>query len=125
MATSGSKSVTVTVVDELKFSWERTSYSVANNTSTISWKMELIAGSSGRISSTASKDWEVTVNGTKYSGTNTIGISNNSTKTLASGSTTISHNSDGTKSFSYSFSQYFGITFRQNISTQRYCCYEN
>lgn len=111
MATSGSKSVTVTSYDTLKFSWEESSQSVANNTTTISWKMELIAGSSGRIGSTASKDWSVTVNGTKYSGTNTVGIANNATKTLASGSTTIKHNSDGTKTFSYSFSQEFGITF--------------
>ena len=111
MATSGSKSIAVTSWDTLRFSWSETSQSTANNTTTISWKMELIAGSSGRISSTASKSWSVTVNGTKYSGTNTIGISNNATKTLASGSTTIAHNSDGTKTFSYSFSQEIAITF--------------
>lgn len=111
MATSGSKSVTVTSWDTLKFSWWENNQSVANNTTTIGWKMELIAGSSGRISSTASKSWSVTVNGTTYSGTNTIGISNNATKTLASGTTTITHNSDGTKTFSYSFSQELAITF--------------
>lgn len=111
MATSGSKSVTVTSWDTLKFSWSESSQSITNNTTTISWKLQLIATSSGKISSTASKDWSVTVNGKKYSGTNTVGISANTTKTLASGSTTISHNSDGTKTFSYSFSQEFGITF--------------
>lgn len=111
MATSGSKSVTVTSWNTLKFSWSQASQSIANNTTTVSWTLQLIAGSSGRISSTASKDWSVTVNGTKYSGTNTIGVAANATKTLASGKTTITHNSDGTKSFSYSFSQEFGITF--------------
>lgn len=111
MATSGNTSVSVTSWNTLKFSWAQVSQSVANNTTTISWKLELIAGSSGRISSTASKDWSVTVNGTTYSGTNTIGVGNNATKTLASGSTTIAHNADGSKSFSYSFSQEFGITF--------------
>lgn len=111
MATSGSTSVTVTSWDTLKFSWTQSSQSVANNTTTISWTLQLIAGSSGRISSTASKDWSVTVNGTKYSGTNTVAIANSATKTLASGTTTITHNSDGTKSFSYSFSQEFAITF--------------
>ncbi len=111
MAKSGSKSVTVTSWDTLKFSWSEASQDIANNKTKINWKMELIAGSSGRISSTASKDWSVTVNGKKYSGTNTVGIANNDTKTLASGSTTITHNSDGTKSFSYSFSQEFSITF--------------
>lgn len=111
MATSGSKSVKVTSWDTLKFSWSEKSQSIDNNTTTISWKLELIATSSGRIDSSASKSWSVTVNGKKYSGTNTVGISNNATKTLASGTTTITHNADGTKTFSYSFSQQFSITF--------------
>lgn len=111
MATSGSKSVAVTSYDTLKFSWERTGYSTADNTSTISWKMELIAIANGAISSSASKSWSVTVDGKTWSGTNTVGISSNSTKTLASGSKVITHNSDGTKTFSYSFSQAFNITF--------------
>lgn len=111
MATSGSKSVTVTAHDTLKFSWAQASQSVSNNTTKISWQLQLIAGAYGRISSTASKDWSVTVNGTTYSGTNTVGIANSATKTLASGSTTITHNADGTKTFNYSFSQEFAITF--------------
>ena len=111
MATSGSTSVAVTAYDTLKFSWSIDSQSIANNTTKINWKLELIAGSSGAISSSASKSWDVVVNGEAYNGTNTVGIGNNATKTLASGSTVIPHNSDGTKSFSYSFSQYFGITF--------------
>ena len=89
MATSGSKSIAATSNDTL----------------------QLIADSYGRISSTASKDWSVTINGTKYSGTNTIGLGNGETKTLASGSTTIAHNADGTKTFSYSFSQELAITW--------------
>ena len=111
MATSGSKSVKVTNYDTLKFSWESTSQSVDNNTTTVKWKLELIAGSSGKIISGVSKSYTVTVNGTKYTGTNTIAIENNATKTIASGNTTISHNADGTKSFSYSFKQEFNITF--------------
>lgn len=111
MASSGSKSVTVTSWDTLKFSWWQVSQNVAGNTTVVGWRMDLVAGSSGRISSTASKDWSVTVNGAEYSGTNTIGVGNNATKTLASGQTTITHTADGTKSFSYSFSQEFGITF--------------
>ena len=111
MATSGSKSVAVTQWDTLKFSWETTGQSIVNNTSTISWKLQLISGSDGRIDSSSSKKWTVTVNGTTYSGTNTVGIANNTTKTLASGTTTITHNSNGLKTFSYSFSQEFSITF--------------
>ena len=111
---SGNKSVTVTSWDTLKFSWWENSQSIANNTTTIGWKLELISTSSGRIDSSASKDWSVTVNGKEYSGTNTISIGNNATKILASGTTTISHDSDGTKTFSYSFSQEFAITFSGN-----------
>ena len=119
MASSGNKSVTVTSWNTLKFSWWQVSQNVANNTTVVGWKLQLIAGSSGRISSTASKDWSVTVNGTNYSGTNTIGVGNNATKTLASGQTTITHSADGTKSFSYNFSQEFGITFSgQSIGTK-------
>lgn len=117
MASSGSKSVAVTSWDTLKFSWSEKSQSVANNTTTISWTLQLIATGSGRIDSSASKTWSVTVNGTKYSGTNTVGISNNSTKTLASGTTTIAHASDGTKTFNYSFSQQFDINFDGWIGT--------
>jgi hypothetical protein len=119
MAVSGYKSIAVTSFDTLKFSWEVTGQNIANNTSTVAWKMQLISDSSGRIDSTASKSWSVTVNGTKYSGTNTVGIAANSTKTLASGTTTINHNSNGTKTFSYSFSQEFSITFSGvNIGTK-------
>lgn len=111
MATSGSKSVAVTSWDTLKFSWEEKSQSIENNTTTISWKMELIAGQYGRIDASSVCDWSVVVNGTSYSGKVNVGIANNATKTLASGTTTIAHNADGSKIFSYSFSQYFGITF--------------
>lgn len=72
--------------------------------------MELISNG-GNIVSSADKSWSVTVNGTKYSGSNSVALSVNATKTLASGSTTIGHNSDGTKTFSYSFSQQFDITY--------------
>lgn len=111
MATNGSKSVTVTSWDTLKFTWRIASQNIANNSTVVDWELQLVSGSYGKISSTASKDWSVTVNGTKYSGTNTVGVNNNATKTLASGRTTVAHNSDGTKTFSYSFSQEFAITF--------------
>lgn len=112
MATSGSVSVAVTSWNTLRFTWTLESQNAANNASVVAWKMELVAGSDGYISSTAAKDWSVTVNGTKYSGTNTVGISNNTTKTLASGRTTIVHGADGSKTFAFSFSQEFAITFQ-------------
>ncbi len=118
MALSGSKSVSVTAYDILKFNWVQNGQSTTNNYTVINWNLQLIAGSAGQIVSSAAKDWSVTINGTKYAGTNSVAIGNNATKTLASGQTTISHNDDGTKLFSYSFSQEFAITFADtNIGT--------
>lgn len=111
MATSGSVNVTATKYDTLRFRWSLSNQSVANNTSSVSWWLELVSGAYGKISSSASKKWSVSVNGTNYSGSNSVSIGNNATKTLASGTTTITHNSDGTKTFSFSFSQEFAITF--------------
>lgn len=111
MAASGSTNVTVTSYDTLQFLWSQSSQNVANNTTTISWSLKLIAGTYGAIYSSPARNWSVTINGTTYSGSASVAIDNNETKTLASGSTTISHNADGTKTFSYSFSQDFQITF--------------
>ena len=109
---SGNKTVKVTNYDTLKFVWEETSQSIADNTTVVSWKMQLVAGSNGKIVSSVKKDWKVVVNGTTYKGEVSHGIDNNETKTLASGKTTISHNADGSKSFSYSFTMDFtGLTF--------------
>ena len=94
----------------LRFGWWQDSQSIANNNSVVGWNLQLIA-SGGSISSSASKSWAVTVNGTNYSGTNTVGVGNGQTKTLASGKTTVAHNADGTKSFSFSFSQQFDINY--------------
>lgn len=111
MATNGSASVAVTSHDTLQFNWSVTGQSVENNTSTVYCEMVLIADGYGRISSTVSKSYAVTINGTAYGGSNTVGIGNNQSKVLWSGTVTIPHNADGTKSFSFSFSQQFSITF--------------
>lgn len=114
MASSGKVSITVTSWDKLIFEWEQESQSVANNQTVVAWALKLQAGSSGAIISSASKVWSVTVNGERYSGTNSVAINNNQTRTLASGKTTIKHNADGKKSFNFSFSQEFAITFSGN-----------
>ena len=94
----------------LRFGWWQDSQSIANNNSVVGWHLQLVT-TGGSISSSASKSWNVTVNGSNYSGTCIIGVGTNSTKTLASGSTTIAHNADGTKSFSFSFSLQFDINY--------------
>lgn len=111
-ATSGSTEVTVANYIKLKFSWTAGTQNVANNYTPVNWTLQLISSNStARISSTAAKNYSVTVDGKTWSGTNTVGLSGGATKTLASGSKNIYHNSDGTKSFSYSFSQSFDITY--------------
>lgn len=112
MAKSGSTSVEVTSWNRLVFRWWQIGQSVVNNLTYVGWELLLVAETYGYIDSSTSKPWIVTVNGTEYNGTNTVGISNNTTRTLASGTTTVKHDADGTKTFSYSFSQSFsGITF--------------
>lgn len=113
MATSGNTSVAVASYITLKFSWTAGTQNVANNYTPVSWKLQLISSnSSANINSSAKKDCSVTINGTKvFSGTNTVGLSGGATKTLASGTQNIYHNADGTKTFSYSFSQEFAITY--------------
>lgn len=111
-ATSGSKDVSVANYITLRFSWTAGTQNVGSNYTPVNWKLQLISSnSSARISSTASKDYSVTVDGKTWSGTNTVGLSGGATKTLASGSKNIYHSSDGTKSFNYSFSQEFAITY--------------
>ncbi len=115
MASNGSTTVAVTNWDNLVFSWEVVSQSAIELSSVISWSLKLVATSSGRIDSSASKAWSVTINGTTFSGTNTVGIGNKKTQTLASGSMTLAHvASTGARALQYSFSQEFGITFSGN-----------
>lgn len=83
------------------------SQSVANNTSTISYKLVLHRPS--KVSSTASKSWSCTINGTKHSGSGSIGGSGD--KTLLSGTQTITHNNDGTKTISFSGQCALNITW--------------
>ena len=121
--TSGYKDVVATyttsgnVGDTLRFRWVQASQNVSGNYTDISWYLELISGAAGYISSSASKSWSVTIDGQAFSGTNTVGIGNNTTKTLAFGTKRIYHGNDGKKSFSVSFSQIFNITFNSYVGT--------
>lgn len=85
--------------DHYTFSWELSSQSIENNTSTITWKLVGAGGStSGRW--TCVKQKYVTVNGSTQSNSTIVETKNG---TVAfSGTTTIQHNADGTGSFSAS-----------------------
>lgn len=115
MATSGSTKVNVVSTGNiyLLFSWSAGTQNIASNYTPVSWSLKLVASGAGaNIQSTAQKDCLIKVNGTTvFDGTVTIGLSADTTKTLKSGTINIYHNSDGTKSFNYSFSQEIAITF--------------
>lgn len=112
MAKSGYKDIEVANYIKLRYSWTAGTQNVANNYTPITWQLLLISSnSSANINSSVDKDYSVTTEGTTKSGTNTVDLNGGATRTLASGTKNVYHNSDGTKTFSYSFSQEFAITY--------------
>jgi hypothetical protein len=109
MATSGSKTVSIYSWISLKFAWTQASQSIANNTTTINWTLSATTTSAGAVYK-KNRTWTVTIDGTKYTGTVNVSLDKSSTQTLASGTATINHNGDGTKTFAYAFSQQFELT---------------
>lgn len=109
--TSGNVTLVVAKHNNLEFNWSRQSYSIANNTSTVYWEMVLTSTKYGKIDVSAGSPWEVTIAGEEFSGTTDLSIAASSRSVLASGTVVIPHNADGTKSFTFEFSQTFNITF--------------
>lgn len=103
MAASGTIQQAIRTGYRLQIVWTVDSQSVANNTSTVTVKVQLVStGSSYTINSSASKSGSLTINGTKYTFNFTASLSGNQTKTLFTKPVTISHASDGTKTCSFS-----------------------
>ena len=103
MAASGTITEAIRTGYQLKIVWTVDSQSVANNTSTVTVKVQLVStGASYTINSSASKSGSVTINGTKYTFSFTAGLSGNQTKTIFSKPVTISHSANGTKTCSFS-----------------------
>ena len=97
MATSGS--ITTSKYDGryYKLAWERTGTSVANNTSTVKWTLSCHGGNSGWY---AERTLKAVINGKSvFSKTSRV---ERYAGTIDSGTVTIKHNADGTKSFSMS-----------------------
>ena len=85
--------------DRYIFSWNLSSQSIVNNTSTITWSLVGAGGASSGYY-TGVKEKYVTVNGSTQSNSN---LQNTYNGTVAfSGTTTIKHNADGSGSFSAS-----------------------
>ena len=111
MAKSGTINNTFRTGYAIRVVWEVTSQSEANNTSSVTAKVQLVSlGSSYTINSSASKSGTLTINGTKYSFTFTASLSSNQTKTLFTKSVTVTHNSDGTKTCAFSATAGIDVT---------------
>lgn len=103
MASSGTIQEAIRTGYRLQIAWTVDSQSAANNTSTVTAKVQLVStGSSYTINSSATKNGSLTINGTKYSFTFTAALSGNQTKTLYTKTVTVAHAADGTKTCSFS-----------------------
>ena len=111
MATSGTIQQAIRTGYRLQIAWTVDSQSVANNTSTVTAKVQLVStGSSYTINSSASKSGSLTINGTKYTFSFTASLSGNQTKTLYTKTVTVSHSADGTKTCSFSATAGINVT---------------
>lgn len=103
MATSGTIQEAIRTGYRLQIAWSVDSQSVANNTSTVTAKVQLVStGASYTINSSASKSGSLTINGTKYTFSFTASLSGNQTKTLYTKTVTVAHAANGTKTCSFS-----------------------
>lgn len=101
MASSGSFNTSSCEGRYLTFSWSISSQSVANNKSTISWKL-VGAGCSGYV---VVSECHITINGVSvYNVSSSTHVNCYVGTVIASGTQTIAHNTDGSKSFSASVS---------------------
>lgn len=102
MAASGTIQAAIRTGYRLQIAWTVGSQSVANNTSSVTAKVQLVStGSSYTINSSASKSGSLTINGTKYTFSFSAALNGNQTKTLYTKTVTVAHNSDGSKTCAF------------------------
>ena len=103
MAASGTIQQAIATGYRLQIAWTVDSQSVANNTSTVTAKVQLVStGSSYTIVSSASKSGSLTINGTKYTFTFSAALSGSQTKTIYTKTVTVAHAANGTKTCAFS-----------------------
>lgn len=86
---------------KIKLSWEATSRSVKDNTTTISWIYQLYLVQATKLTTKSI----ITFDGQQYTDTHEQQSFAAGWNTLKTGTTIIQHNPDGAKSFSYSFQE--------------------
>lgn len=110
MATEGS-SINSAIIGgntwQVIFSWKRTSYDIASNISLIDWTLSIYRSNPVAVSGTYVYEYgsHATVDGEQvHSNSSTIKrVTNADSMVIASGSKTITHNTDGTKTFDVSY----------------------
>lgn len=111
MAASGTIQQAIRTGYRLQIAWSVGSQSVANNTSSVTVKVQLVStGSSYTINSSASKSGSLTINGTKYTFTFTAALNGNQTKTIYTKTVTVAHNANGTKTCAFSATAGINVT---------------
>lgn len=102
MAASGTIQAAIRTGYRLQIAWTVGSQSVANNTSSVTAKVQLVStGSSYTINSSASKSGSLTINGTKYTFSFSAALNGNQTKTLFTKTVTVAHASNGSKTCAF------------------------
>lgn len=111
MAASGTIQAAIRTGYRLQIAWTVGSQSVANNTSSVTAKVQLVStGSSYTINSSASKSGNLTINGTKYTFSFSAALNGNQTKTLFTKTVTVAHASDGSKTCAFAASCGINVT---------------
>ncbi len=91
--------------------WKINSQSTSSNSSSVTATVYIRTSGSGyTISSSASKDVSVTIDGTKYVSTCTVGVGKNTKKTLFTKTVTVKHNSDGSKTCEFACALDINVT---------------
>lgn len=110
-ATSGTISNAFRTGYKVQIVWNVNSQNVANNTSNVTVKVQLCStGSQYSISSSATKNGSLTINGTTYNFTFSAGLSANQTKTVFTKTVDVPHNSDGSKTCAMSATLGINVT---------------
>lgn len=111
MATSGTIQQAIRTGYRLQVAWTVDSQSVANNTSTVTARVQLVStGASYTINSSASKSGSLTINGTTYTFSFTAALSGSQTKTIYTKTVTVAHNADGSKTCAFSATAGINVT---------------
>ena len=118
MASSGSGSAWVDSTHHIKLvlKWQQLSQDVAGNKTRVRLTLQVVTDGAGAMYGSASLPWSITCNGTT-SNRWSIQTGANQTRTIGTRDVDITHNPDGSKTFSASASATFNMNFNGYVSS--------